>query len=422
MKKIFAVLLAVLTAACSLCACGDDGHLVYVESVEAITGTGYTGMSNRYSGVVVSGSTSLVYRDLDKKIEELRVEVGDRVEAGDLLFSYDLKAVQLSVKKLELEIEQLENSLKLLADNIKDCKKLVSSNTGAKKLEYEVQLQSYQIEEKENTLELSGKKADLEEAKGMLVYAHVTSRIDGVVQSINEENAGQTDENGDVIPYITVIETGAFRVEGVASELDVNSIFEGGPVIVRSRVDDTTWNGTVEYIEWDNPQQEQQNQMYYTDTENAASRYPFHVVLDSTDGLILGQHVYIEPATMENAGMQLPDYYILDADVEGGAYVWAANSRDRVEKRTVELGAYNELTMCYEIISGLEPDDYIAFPDGVVEEGMKVTYSYEDMMTEDTSWSDVASDGDMFFGEDIISGGDIFFEDNVVFDETEALG
>jgi len=208
----------------------------------------------------------------------------------------------------------------------------------------------------------------------MLENADVTSKVTGVVQSINEENAGETDENGEIIPYMTIIETGSYRVKGSVSELDVNSLREGTRVVISSRVDDSTWTGTVEYIEWDNPEKNQ-NQMYYPDGENSASKYPFYVILDSTDGLLMGQHVYIEQEAASGTGLMLPEYYIVDAQENPG--VWAADKRGRIELRSVELGEYDPDMCCYEILSGLTAEDYIAFPDDTVAEGAKAIFAEE---------------------------------------------
>ena len=55
-----------------------------------------------------------------------------------------------------------------------------------------------------------------------------------------------------------------------------------------------------------------------------------------------------------------------DADASSAegqsAYVWAVNGRNKLEKRPVKLGEYDEAMGAYEILSGLTEDDYIAFP------------------------------------------------------------
>ncbi len=413
LKKSMAVLLAAVTVlSLLLTGCsGGDGEAVYTDSVANITGMGYSGLNSRFSGVIVSGSTQKIEKDKDKKILSLNVSVGDSVKAGDVLFSYDVQAVELALAKLELECEQLENSITLLKDDVAKLEKKVASAKGDKKLELEVQLQTAQIDLQEKSFELTTKQHDLERSSDMLENADVVSKVSGVVQTINEEQAGETDENGEIIPYMTIIETGSYRVKGSVSELDVNSLREGTSVIITSRVDDSSWTGSVEYIEWDNPEKNQ-NQMYYPDSENAASKYPFYVMLDSTDGLLMGQHVYIEADTGAAGGMMLPEYYIVDAD--SSPFVWAADKRDRLEKRAVELGEYNADLCCYEILGGLTAEDFIAFPDDTLKEGAPVV-KYDPSQ-------EMPDEGGVNVEAGYAVEGDVIYDDGVVMDTEVALG
>lgn len=72
--------------------------------------------------------------------------------------------------------------------------------------------------------------------------------------------------------------------------------FRKEKAIVRSRVDENqTWSGTFTAVNTDEAENNNNN-MYYgaTSTETTSSSYSFYVMLDSSDGLLLGQHVYIE--------------------------------------------------------------------------------------------------------------------------------
>ncbi len=415
-KKLISLLLAALTVCCFFTACGgSDGEKAYVDSVGVITGMGYSGLNSRYSGIVVSQSTQTINKEKDKKVLQLKVSVGDKVEAGDVLFTYDVQAVELSLKKLKLERDQLEKSLTLIAKDIEKYEKKVAKASEANKLSYEVQLQTYQIDEKEKTVELNTKVAEIEKAEKMLSNSDVVSEVTGVVQSINEQNAGETDENGKVIPYMTIIETGAYRIKGTISEMDINGLREGAAVVIHSRVDDTSWTGVVESIEWDNPEKNNNEMYYYSgmDSENTASKYPFYVRLDSTDGLIMGQHVYIEMGGDAAGGMMLPEYYICEAD--GDAWVWAADKRERLEKRRVTLGEYDPDMCCYEILDGLTVEDYIAFPDETLREGQGVIM-YEEPDYVDGDMGMIEGDMDMYEGDMGMFEGDF-----AVMDDTFAL-
>ena len=54
-----------------------------------------------------------------------------------------------------------------------------------------------------------------------------------------------------------------------------------------------------------------------------SSNYPFYVQLDGTNGLMLGQHVYVEPDIGQQevkTGIWLSDYFI--NDIDSNPYVW----------------------------------------------------------------------------------------------------
>ncbi|MBO5460978.1 MAG: efflux RND transporter periplasmic adaptor subunit, partial [Ruminococcus sp.] len=146
------------------------------------------------------------------------------------------------------------------------------------------------------------------------------------------------------------------------------------PVLVHSRVDERTWNGSVTMIDWDNPMQQENMYMSYGNDTVSSSRYAFYVELEEDEGLMMGQHVYLEMnyGQTEEAGedaLLLPSYYL--NDIEGNPWVWAQDEEGNLEKRKVVLGEYEEETDCYFITEGLEADDFIAFPEENREEGMK---------------------------------------------------
>ena len=112
------------------------------------------------------------------------------------------------------------------------------------------------------------------------------------------------------------------------------------------------------------------------DEMTSSSKYPFYIELDSTDGLILGQHVYLEmeKEAGEEAGIPLSMAFLCYDD-DGSAYVWAENNRGKLEKRVVTLGATNDMMGTVSIIDGLTEADYIAFPDyELCKEGVPTTH------------------------------------------------
>lgn len=120
-------------------------------------------------------------------------------------------------------------------------------------------------------------------------------------------------------------------------------------------------------------------------SQTASSSYPFYVEMDSSEGLMLGQHVYIEMdygQTDARDGLWLDEYYIVDP--EGAPYVWAADEDDRLEKRSVTLGGYDEELGKYEIKKGLSKKDCIAFPTDDLKEGMLTAINDEAQIPTDS--------------------------------------
>ena len=153
---------------------------------------------------------------------------------------------------------------------------------------------------------------------------------------------------------------------------------EGTRLEILSRTDDRQWTGTVALVDYESPVQDNSNQIYYgvaTDEMTTSSKYPFYVELDNTDGLLLGQHVYLrlEGQGEEKSGLSIGSAFICYEDTDGSPYVWAEN-RGKLEKRPVTLGEYDMMNDTYPVESGLTGEDYIAFPDPeLCQEGTPTT-------------------------------------------------
>lgn len=372
-------LMIVLTAALllALCACGESGTAVYVQSVAKLSGLGGIAPGDRFAGIVVSENVAEVNKDSDKTIEELLVKAGDDVEEGQILFSYDTDQLQLALDKQRLEKEQLEASIENYKDQINDLEKQRKKAGQSAQLQYTVQIQSLQVDLKEAELNLKAKEQEVAKSEEVLKNADVKSPVTGRVQEINENG---TDNYGRPMAYITIQQSGSYRVKGTLGEQQRGGIMEGTRMRIVSRTDESIyWLGTVSLVDYENPSQENQNDMYYgmnTDEMTASSKYPFYIELDNTDGLMLGQHVYleVEQEETEEAGIPVSMAFICYDD-DGSAYVWAENGRGKLEKRIVTLGQPNDMMGTVSVMDGLTEADYIAFPDyELCKEGAPTTH------------------------------------------------
>ena len=402
-------------------------ELVYATKVSDLTGS-YDLMESRYMGTVESQEVKGVNRDADKKIKELYVQEEDEVKEGDVLFEYDTESMELQLRQLELELTSINNNITTLNQQISSLVTEKAAAPAEEQLSYSAQIQNLQAQVNQANYDASAKQLEIDRQKLSMENTKVLAPMDGIIKTINENNSSNnSDENGynsssngsdsTDNAYITIMAKGDYRIKATASELTVRSMSEGQSMIIRSRVDDTTWTGTVTKIDLEHPDNGNNNDYYMGASGTTATKYPFYISLDSTEGLMLGQHVYVEADYGQGdvkEGLWLDEFYIMQED--DGAYVWAENAKGYIEKRKVELGEYDENMMRYQILSGLTEDDYIAYPEERVKEGMKVTHNYEDVMTDDTGIDDGSyDDGSMDDGMyDDASMSDGMYEDGTI--------
>ena len=361
MKKWIVLCLA-LAMVLSLAACGEAENAVYVQSVEDLMNMGGIAPGDKFPGIVVSENITEVNKDEQMVVQELFVREGDDVTEGQKLFAYDTQQMQLSLNKQQLELEQAEATIENYKEQIKELER--DRNNASNKLEYTIQIQSLEVDLQEAEINIKAKRDSVAQAEALLQNAVVFAPVDGRIQSISENGM---DNYGNPLPYITIQKTGSYRIKGTLGELQRGAIMEGVRLEVLSRTDGSIWAGTVSLIDYENPTQGNGNEMYYgmaTDELTSSSKYPFYVELDSTEGLILGQHVYLQLETQAAetpAGPAISSAFIAYEE-DGSTYVWA-DKNGKLEKRTVSLGEYNMMNDTYEILSGLTEDDFIAFPD-----------------------------------------------------------
>ena len=317
------------------------------------------------------------------------------MKKGDVLLTYDLSQIRTDLEMAQLELEQLNATLEDQQAELENIQKLMDSTyDDATKRQYALDLREQNVKVLETKANIATKKKDIEKLKANTADSTVKSPVDGEVQSLNPD--GGTDNSGNALPFMTIVETGGFRIKGYVNENNAGVLTEGTAVVIRSRVSDQTWKGSISSIDWNNAQQTRSD---YGDSDTAmSSKYPFYVTLEGDgEGLLMGQHVYIEPDygqedTQDESLINLPSYFINDA--EGKPWVWAQNSKGKLEKRSVTLGEYNTETDTYPVTDGLTAEDYIAYPDESLKAGMTcITYD-EGTFDPGASGGEVYPEGD----------------------------
>ncbi len=361
----------------------SSGMTVPVNSVADIAGIG-GGISNqtKFSGVVEPQQTENINKDDSKKVANLLVETGDEVVAGQELFSYDVEDINLTLEQAKLEVDTITNTISTMNTQISDLDKERANADSSDKMSYTLQIQSLQLQIRTNEYDRGIKQSEVDRLQASLTNTSVVSPIDGIVKSVN--STGERDPmTGEEMPYISILSTGSYRVNGTISEFHINSLMPGQAVIIRSRVDqDATWTGVIDSIDRDNPLDNSGGNIYMNSYDNggeSSSKYSFFVSMPNYEGLMLGQHVFVEldfGTEEKREGVWIPSYFILNEEAK--TYVWAKGADEKLEKRQITLGDYDEMTDTFEIIDGLTAEDYISFADPSFTEGM-MTYEEQYM-------------------------------------------
>lgn len=355
---------------------GGKEDKVYVERLSAVMGYA-TGDTSRYNGIVETQGAYEITIDSSRTISEVLVKVGDTVSEGQELASYDTDEIDLQIQLAELELESINNELDSYQKEIEAIKLEMQEMTDEEdKYNSELEIKSIENSILQSELDLAGKQVEIDNFRKQIEESKVISKYNGVVKEINESGY---DSQGDAAAFMKIMESGKFRIKASIDEQNVWMLEEGQAVIVRSRVDETkTWSGKVTKLSTDTVIKDESD--YDEVSGESATKYPFYIELDSTDGLLLGQHVHIEMdegQEEEQQGVWLYGAYIIQE--ENAAYVWAANEKMQLEKRTVELGEYDSELDEYEILSGLTQQDYIAFSMAGLEAGMTAVTSIEEV-------------------------------------------
>ena len=353
----------------------DLAYVMSVSSMNDMSGT------QRLAGVVESQKTLEIQKDSEREIKEILVKAGDNVEVGTPLFTYDTATLETDIQQAKLDLERADSEMSNLKAQIQQLEKEKKNAPEEEQFSYTTQIQSAQMDLKKSEYDRKAKEVEINRIQSQIDNSTVTSEMKGVVKSVQNQGQTVTEMYGDSAgqAFITILATGEYRVKGSVNEQNINEITEGSPAVVRSRVDEKqVWTGTYSAVDTKNPQNNSSSMYYSSGSEDSgqttSTSYPFYVDLESSQGLLLGQHVYIEHDTgmsQREPGIWLNEAFIADLDKK--PYVWAEKN-GALEKRTVVLGTYDAEMMQYKIEDGVGNGDYVAYPQEFLEEGMKTTH------------------------------------------------
>ena len=187
-----------------------------------------------------------------------------------------------------------------------------------------------------------------------MMDGNIYAEIDGeVVSVLTEEEAKSTQQ-----PIVKVSGGGGFYVEGYVSELEKEKMVIGQEVTVNDWNTGATYTATISSM-GDFPTRED----YFSGMGNPnASYYPFKVFVDESADLQAGRYVSVMfSAAQGEHGVYLENPFLRTEN--GRTYVLVLGTDGTLEQRFVTTG--KSLWGSYtEILSGVTPEDLIAFPYG----------------------------------------------------------
>ena len=392
-RKKAAILLSGCILAASLTGCGETATTISVQSVSMICGfTGLT-QSQFFSGLVCNGNEESISKDSDRKVASVAVKVGDYVEEGQVLFTYDAESAKNSLEKAELELEEMQNSLAAKEKEKEELEADKEKAASSEQLDYTLKIQEMDTDIREANYNIALKEKEIQKLEDSTKDLDVKAPFAGMIVTAGtaDSSSSSTDYDSDDYSYdysydsdssdsstfIKIVETNNYRIKGTFNETNVNDLYTGMEMIIYSRVDETeTWRGTISEINLKSTESSSSDEYSYysygsSDEMTTSSKYSFYISLESLDGLMIGQHVYMAEYQGEDAGdeeIRLDSSFINGE--EGNYWIWAEAADGTLEKRSVTAGDYDEYDDTWLITDGLTAEDYICPNSSDCEEGL----------------------------------------------------
>ncbi|MBC8129254.1 MAG: efflux RND transporter periplasmic adaptor subunit [Rhizobiaceae bacterium] len=247
-------------------------------------------------------STELGFRLLGRVVTR-DAEIGDVVEAGEVLATLDATVLSLSVRALEAELSNAEAQLTNASATEERQRALVERNAGTR-AEFE------QAQEARETASAAATRArtDLDKAREQLSYTRLVSDSDGIVTATGAE-VGQTVTVGQTVVTVAradVREAVVDIPDEIALEIEPGMIFDA-----TLQIDETAAaSGKVREIA--------------PEADSATRTRRVRITLDAPPASFrLGTTIAAVPRRSADATITLPRSALLEAD--GRSFVWVVD-------------------------------------------------------------------------------------------------
>ena len=356
-KIIPIVLLTILCVACDNEQANTNAPEPQLRPVRYITVEPVkSGSMRTYSGLSKSGQESNLSFRVGGSIESLAVEVGDRLEAGEMIAEIDDSIYQLEAQQASANLSQAQSTLRNAQANFDRVKGLYENNNASRN-----DLDAARATAESSNAQVRAARKALELARLNIAYTKLkaTEKCD-VAEVLTEMNENIT--AGQTVVAVTCGER--LEVELAVPESVIGLIQRGMDAFVNfSAIPDTQYNATVTEVGV---------------ASTAGATYPVTVALtEKPDGLRSGLAAQVSfPLDVNDdvASIIIPAVAVGE-DVDG-RYVFLAQSNTdtgtaQVQRQAVEIG---ELTPeGLEIVDGLKAGDKVITAGvNVIRDGLQV--------------------------------------------------
>ena len=224
-----------------------DGEVYVMPVSEVNTVSGLSLSGNRFSGVIETQKTEDYKFDSSKKVDSIKVKVGDVVKPGDILFTYDVEAMQLEYDQGKIDVERMENEIEMNKLEIEELEKEKAMSSQDGQISLNTQILSLESDNAKTEYDIKAKKAENKKLKKAIKNAQVVCETEGTVKSIAEIDTLEMSDNNVVV---SVSKGDEFIIKGTVNEQMIQNIYIDMPVVIRSRVDENAvWTGSISEIE-----------------------------------------------------------------------------------------------------------------------------------------------------------------------------
>lgn len=287
-----------------------------------------------YAGQVQARQqTALAFRVAGQIIER-HVEVGDRVQAGQVLARLDVKDAELQLAAAQAQLDSAKAHAKIMDDELKRFKQLLPINAVSRS-QYDAILNQHQAAQSS----LKQAQAQHNTALNQTRYNNLIAQKSGVITERHIET-GQVVSAGQ--PAFTLAMDGEREVLIGVPEQAIQGLKVGQAALVKLWSDQNTdYSAKIREI---------------SPAADQSRTFSVKVALDrSAQQIALGQSARVFFQSHDQASLSVPLSSV--SATEQQAYVYVVQADHTLKKVPVILGAYGRNSV--PVLQGLKPHDYV---------------------------------------------------------------